>query len=104
MAKLMKEDYRTKVLIENKTVNVALREKPLSNNTVSLYLDFYPPIINADGKLTRREFLNLYLYENPQGTAQKEYNKDVITRLATLFNEKLDQLKHPVKYKKKGGR
>ena len=43
--------------------NVNLRKKVLSTGKVSLYLDFYPPIINPKtGKETRREFLKLYLF------------------------------------------
>jgi integrase len=41
---------------------VTLRQKPISNNRLSLYLDYYPPIENAKtGELTRREFLGLYV-------------------------------------------
>jgi site-specific recombinase XerD len=41
---------------------VTLRQKPISNNRLSLYLDYYPPIENAKtGELTRREFLSLYI-------------------------------------------
>lgn len=43
---------------------VTLRQKPISGNRQSLYLDFYPPIINPEtGKQTRREFLNLFLFD-----------------------------------------
>jgi hypothetical protein len=42
---------------------VNLRKKVLSTGKISLYLDFYPPIINPKtGKETRREFLKLYLF------------------------------------------
>lgn len=44
---------------------VTLRQKPISGNRQSLYLDFYPPIINPQtGELTRREFLNLFLFND----------------------------------------
>jgi integrase len=43
--------------------HVYLREKPISKNRQSLYLDFYPPIKNPDtGQLTRREFLGLTIF------------------------------------------
>jgi hypothetical protein len=42
---------------------VALRQKPISKGRKSLYLDFYPAIINTEtGEPTRREFLGLYLF------------------------------------------
>src|SRR4051794_38309159 len=42
---------------------VTLRQKPISGNRQSLYLDFYPPITNPETReLTRREFLNLFIF------------------------------------------
>ena len=42
---------------------VALRQKPISKGRKSLYLDFWPAILNpGTGDLTRREFLGLYLF------------------------------------------
>jgi hypothetical protein len=42
---------------------VSLRKKPISGNRQSLYLDFYPPIKYPDTRqLTRREFLNLFIF------------------------------------------
>lgn len=42
-------------------IKIKLRQKPISGNRQSLYLDYYPHIKNDKGELTRREFLNLYL-------------------------------------------
>lgn len=48
-------------------VKVHLRQKPISGNRQSLYLDFYPPIPHPESNnLTRREFLNLYLYNETE--------------------------------------
>ena len=45
-------------------IKVKLRTKAISGNRQGLYLDFYPAIINPDtGEPTRREFLDLYLYD-----------------------------------------
>lgn len=42
---------------------VSLRQKKISKGRKSLYLDFYPPIPHPEtGKLTRREFLGLYIF------------------------------------------
>lgn len=55
--------------------NVRLRKKLLANGMLSLYLDFYPPILNTEtNKYTRREFLKLYLYEHPKNQIQKISN------------------------------
>jgi integrase len=63
-----------------KTIKVTLREKKLKDDMISLYLDIYPPILNAQtGKETRREFLGMQIHANPQGATQKEFNH--VTRL-----------------------
>ncbi|MBK9928823.1 MAG: hypothetical protein IPP04_02950 [Saprospiraceae bacterium] len=44
-------------------IKVKLRQKPISGSRQSLYLDFYPAILNSKTRqLTRREFLNMYLF------------------------------------------
>ena len=58
-------------------MNVTLRQKPISGNRTSLYLDFYPPIRNEDtGKDTRREFLGLYLLDKPRTEIDRRHNKE----------------------------
>ena len=57
-------------------MSVHLRKKKIANGKVSLYLDFYPPIRKGDGKFTRREFLNRYLYEKPMTLDEKNHNKE----------------------------
>lgn len=58
-------------------MKVFLREKKISNGRKSLYLDFYPPIIQpATGNLTRREFLDLFIYEKPKIETEREHNKE----------------------------
>lgn len=56
---------------------VKLRSKEISGRKLSLYLDFYPPIINPEtGNPTRREFLKLYLFDKPQNPIEREHNKE----------------------------
>jgi hypothetical protein len=58
-----------------KKSNVTLRQKVLASGKISLYLDFYPPILNANtNQYTRREFLKLYLFEKPKNQIQKIAN------------------------------
>ncbi|MEJ7737440.1 MAG: site-specific integrase [Chitinophagaceae bacterium] len=69
-------------------MNVTLRTKPISGNRKSLYLDFYPPIPHPEtGKLTRREFLGLYLLEKPKNPSDKDYNKETLS-LAEIIKAK----------------
>lgn len=43
-------------------IKVTLRQKPISKGRSSLYLDFYPAVLNSEtGELTRREFLKMYV-------------------------------------------
>jgi integrase len=56
-------------------VKVKLRQKAISGNRQSLYLDFYPAIPHPEtGKPTRREFLGLYLFDKAKNPIDKEHN------------------------------
>lgn len=69
-------------------MSVHLRKKKIANGKVSLYLDFYPPIRKGDGKFTRREFLNRYLYEKPMTLDEKNHNKENILFAEGVKNRK----------------
>lgn len=59
---------------------VTIRQKPISKGRHTLYLDYYPPIPNPDtGKLTRREFLKLYLLDKPKSQLDKQHNKETLS-------------------------
>lgn len=56
---------------------VSLRQKAISGNRQSLYLDFYPPIPHPEtGEPTRREFLGLYLFDKPKNKLDKQINNE----------------------------
>lgn len=56
---------------------VTLRQKAISGNRQSLYLDFYPPIAHPEtNKTTRREFLGLYLFDKPKNPFDKQSNNE----------------------------
>lgn len=58
---------------------VKLRKAPISKSRHSLYLDYYPAIPNPKtGKTTRREFLKLYLLDNPKSPFDKQQNKETL--------------------------
>ena len=60
-----------------KAVKVTLRKKPISKGRLSLYLDFYPAIVNPKtGKKTRREFLNIYVWESPRSATERREDKN----------------------------
>ena len=58
---------------------VKLRQRAISGNRQSLYLDFYPAIEHPEtGEPTRREFLGLYLLNKPKNPIDKQSNKDTL--------------------------
>ena len=87
---------------KNIYTKVTLRQKPISGNRESLYLDFYPSIIDEKGNETRRQFLGLYLYHtvNPDKLTGKKLEKyleridiDLVT-YETMARMELDKNKH----------
>lgn len=76
-------------------IKVTLREKPLKSEKVSLYLDYYPPIILPDtGKKTRREFLNLYIEKNPKTPDAKKQNKETLQMANGVRSKREVQLRN----------
>ena len=57
-------------------MGVHVRKKELKNGRLSLYLDFYPPIKGTNGKFTRREFIDRYLFKKPSNEDEKRINKE----------------------------
>lgn len=55
---------------------VTLRKKELTSGRVSFFLDYYPPIPHPrDGKLIRKEYLKLYMVNNPNNEIDRNFNK-----------------------------
>lgn len=56
---------------------VKLRKKAISNGQQSLFLDIYPPVPKKEtGKLTRKFYLGLYVYDRPATELQRLHNKE----------------------------
>ncbi|WP_017496407.1 site-specific integrase [Flavobacterium sp. WG21] len=71
-----------------KKTNVTLRKKILADGRISLYLDFYPPVLNTEtNRSTRREFLKLYLFDKPNSQIQK------ISNIENLHTAELIQIR-----------
>jgi integrase len=72
-------------------IKVKLRQKAISGNRLSLYLDFYPAIIDPETrKQTRRQFLNLFLFADTETTEQvyKDDNGKEQKRIAPVLDKK----------------
>ena len=90
--------------------NVTLRQKPLRNDRISLYLDYYPAIRNPyTMKMSRWEFLGIYIYAKPKNEQQRMFNQDMLNkaeairciRVQALINEEfgfLDKNKQKVDF------
>lgn len=77
---------------------VKLRKKPIKGNRQSLYLDFYPAIVNTKGQLTRREFLGYYLIDNPKTPLDKQHNKETLQIAEQIRQIKENQINKPEIY------
>lgn len=76
-------------------IKVSLREKQLKTNKVSLYLDYYPPIINPEtGSKTRREFLNMHIHKNPKTAEERSYNKETLNVANSIRSKREVQLRN----------
>lgn len=60
---------------------VTLRRKPISQGRQSLYLEYYPPIRDPETmKLVYKEYLGIYIYQNPQNYIQRNYNEEILLK------------------------
>ena len=78
---------------------VKLRQKPISGNRQSLYLDFYPAITHPEtGELTRREFLGLYLFDKAKNPIDKQHNKETLQVAEQIRQKRENHLNKPEIY------
>ena len=77
-------------------MKVSLRKKSLSKGRERLYLDFYPGIKDTvTGKTSRREILDLFIYDKPVLQSQKEFNKEVLQIAENIrSNRELDFMRN----------
>lgn len=80
-------------------IKVKLREKAISGNRQSLYLDFYPAIPHPEtGEPTRREFLGLYLFDKAKNPIDKLANKETLQLAELIRQKRVNQLNKPEIY------
>ena len=80
-------------------IKVSLRKKKISKGRVSLYLDFYPQIINpSTGKPTRREFLGSYIIEKPLNNNDKTKNSETLLIAEQIRHRRENELNKPEVY------
>ena len=80
-------------------IKVKLRQKAISGNRQSLYLDFYPAIPHPEtGEPTRREFLGLYLIDKAKNPIDKQHNKETLQLAEQIRQKKENHLNKPEIY------
>ena len=80
-------------------IKVKLREKKISGNRQSLYLDFYPAIPHPEtGEPTRREFLGLYLFDKANNPIDKQHNKETLQLAEQIRQKRENHLNKPEIY------
>lgn len=58
-----------------KATKVTLRKREYPSGKISLYLDYYPAIRDPRTmKMTRREYLGIYILKNPRTTQDRKLN------------------------------
>lgn len=80
-------------------IKVKLRQKKISGDRQSLYLDFYPAIAHPEtGEPTRREFLGLYLFEKTKTPIDKQHNKETLQLAEQIRQKRESHLNKPEIY------
>jgi len=80
-------------------IKVKLREKKISGNRKSLYLDFYPAIPHPEtGEPTRREFLKMYLFDKAKNPIDKQGNKETLQLAEQIRQKRENYLNKPEVY------
>jgi integrase len=80
-------------------IKVKLRQKAISGNRLSLYLDFYPAIPHPEtGEPTRREFLGLYLFDKAKNPIDKQHNKETLQLAEQIRQKRENHLNKPEIY------
>ncbi len=78
---------------------IKVRQKAISGNRKSLYLDFYPPIPHPEtGEPTRREFLGLYLIDKPKSPIDKQHNNETQQLAEQIRQKRENHLNKPEIY------
>lgn len=71
-----------------KATKVHVRSKPITKGRSTLYLDFWPAILDpSTNKLTRRHFLGIYVPTRPRTPAEKEAEREAMRDAEAIAEE-----------------
>lgn len=77
---------------------VKIRQKKISRGRLSLFLDYYPPILNRTGKAIRKEYLRLYIFEKPKTAIDKQHNKETLKKAEFIRQKRENNINKPEIY------
>ena len=64
---------------------VTVRQRAIRNDKISLYLDYYPAVRHPETmKMSRREYLGIYIYAMPKNEMEREFNNDMLNKAEAI--------------------
>lgn len=82
-------------------IRVELRKRKRNDGKSAFYLDYYPPILNPKtGKGKRQDYLKLFVFDNPKGSGEKEYNKEVTSIAKSILSKRINEVNKTEIYSK----
>lgn len=80
-------------------IKVKLRKRKITGERQSLYLDFYPPIVNPEnGELSRREYLGMYVFNSTRNPLDKTHNTNTLQLAEQIRQKRESDLNKPEIY------
>lgn len=80
-------------------IKVKLRKRKITGERQSLYLDFYPPIVNPEnGELSRREYLGMYVFNSTRNPLDKMHNTNTLNTAEQIRQKRESDLNKPEIY------
>ena len=81
------------------STKVTLRQKQISKGRKSLYLDYYPPVMNLkNGEPTRREFLGFYIFDDPKEASDVLHNEETLKIAKQIRQRRQNEIDKPEVY------
>lgn len=80
-------------------IKVKLRKRKITGERQSLYLDFYPAIVNPEnGKEYRREYLGMYIFNSTRNPLAGTHNKNTLQLAEQIRQKRESDLNKPEIY------
>lgn len=72
---------------------VKIRRKKISQGRESIFLEYYPPIRNKETmKLIYKEYLGIYIFQEPKNEIQREYNQEMLNKAEAIWAMRIQSI------------